>query len=214
MMFVEAAAKSGFWQLTNAMVKKLSSSELNLALHCSTFADVLFEATKSALKCSDKDACVVLEERCSGGLGDEGSHAGILMTAEVDAALCKDDWATAVDCVKAHERKAQIHQEVQTLIFDVVQRNMKKKKFQGSRTPFPPLTSSLEPAQILSMMPPGSNLKLDRFNGRWHAFYRTPQTKSLKTLSRSWGIRTHMECVREILMWSWTLAVGYGQPCP
>lgn len=97
------------------------------------------------------------------------------------------------------------------MIFDLVQRVSKKKEFQGSRASFPPLPACLE---VLPLMPPGSKLKLDLFNGRWHAFYRTPFTKSLKKLSRSWGICSHMECVRDILRWSWTLAVGYGEPCP
>lgn len=59
-------------------------------------------------------------------------------------------------------------------IFDVVQKHKTAKgKFIGSKVPFPTLTDDMQPEAILKLMPVGSRLRLDRFNGRWHAFFRS-----------------------------------------
>lgn len=64
------------------------------------------------------------------------------------------------------------------------------------------------------MLPKGCKLRCDRFNGRWHCFYRAP-TGAVKCLSRSWGIKSHEECFGQIAVWAWGLALGYGQEaCP
>ena len=63
----------------------------------------------------------------------------------------------------------------------------KKKKFTGSRVPFPPLDERMQIPLLLAKMPAQSTLELDQFNGRWKASWKTPVTNEWKRLSRSWG---------------------------
>ena len=67
---------------------------------------------------------------------------------------------------------------------------------------------------MLTKLPPGTRLEIDRFNGRWRAAWKSPVTKTWKSISRSWGVRGHQACLAEIMQWSWSLAEGYGEECP
>ena len=80
--------------------------------------------------------------------------------------------------------------------------------------PFPVLDADMDIDTLVSKMPPGSKLEIDRFNGRWRASVRTPHTLVWKRLSRSWGLRGHSACLREIMEWAWSLGVRYGLQCP
>lgn len=211
---MKAAGAAGFWHLPLTVCRKIAKAELALTL-TGTEAEQLFQLIQATMDCSAHDAACFLGGRCSDHLGDEDNQNAMLNTTEVDEALSREDWDVATKCVQDFQSKSNLQKELQDKIFAVVQKHKKSKgKFSGSKVPFPALADDMQPEAILMLMPEGSRLRLDRFNGRWHAFFRCPHTKTVKALSRSWGVRGHVACIQGILAWSWGLAEGYGMACP
>ena len=76
-----------------------------------------------------------------------------------------------------------------------------KTKFQGSKTKIPDMQNCTV-EKLTECLPPGSSCKMDTFNGRWQVFYR--RNGAIKgpwrSCSRSWGSRTHKQCVMQLLL--------------
>ena len=144
---------------------------------------------------------------------DEAEHYAELLTSDAAVSCFSEEDATDA-AVQAEKLKVEFNlgKAVQQDMFTRVSQ-LKKRKFHGSKVPFPPLPSSWEPEELMKRMPAGTNLICDKFNGRWLCTWRAP-TKALKQLSRSWGMRGHKACIVEIMDWVWGLAIGYGQECP
>lgn len=144
---------------------------------------------------------------------DEAENYAELLTSDAaTAVLSASDANEAADTAETLKQQVTLGRQCQEAIFKRV-RVLKKRKFLGSQVPFPQLPTSFEPDVFLRGMPPGSVLKLDKFNGRWEASSKAP-TGSFKRLSRSWGLRGHKQCIIEVMDWVWCLAIGYGVQCP
>ena len=139
-----------------------------------------------------------------------GSDAAAAVFSQAD----QEEIGKTVEDLKAQHSMAQ---QCQERIFNKVKSLKKgagKRKFTGSKTPFPPLSASMTIEALLQKLPEGTKLECDKFNGRWKACWLTPHTKVWKTISRSWGCKSHAACLSDILLGAWSLASGYGLECP
>jgi hypothetical protein len=211
--FMQAAAKAAFWSLRPFLIRRIARAE-KLGDMSGDDAELLYSLIKAILGCTDLAAAKVLELRCSSSVGDEGMYNDMLMTAAVDQEMSKADWEAAQKCSRMYEEATTFEKAMQRKIYETIKKHCKKRKFAGSQVPFPELPQQLEPEQVLKLLPSGSKLRLDTFNGRWHCSFKCPGTNATKCLSRSWGVRGHEACIREIAKWSWELAIGYGMHCP
>ena len=144
---------------------------------------------------------------------DETEHYADLLTSDAAVSCFSEEDANEA-ALSAEKLKMEfaLGKAVQQEIFTRVSM-LKKRKFTGSKVPFPELPSTWDPEDLVKKMPAGAKLELDKFNGRWLCTWRAP-TKALKQLSRSWGMRGHRACIVEIMDWVWGLAIGYGEECP
>ena len=144
---------------------------------------------------------------------DEAENYAELLTSYAATAVCSaSDADEAADTAEQLKQQATLRRQCRDAIFKRV-RVLKKKKLLGSQVTFPELPTSFEPDVLPRRMPPGSVLKLDKFNGRWEASWKAP-TGSFERLSRSWGLCGHKQCIIEVMDWVWGLAIGYGVQCP
>ena len=212
--FMQAAAKAAFWNLHPGFIRRLARAEKKMTLSGDD-VEQLYNLIKAVLGCTDLAAAQALELRCSSSVGDEDMYNGMLMTAEVDQQMSRADWEATEKCHQRHEETLNFEKATQCKIYQTIKKHAKKKKkFAGSGVPFPSLPDELEPDKVLELLPEACKLRLDTFNGRWHCFFKCPDTDAIKALSRSWGMRGHEACILEIVEWSWGLAIGYGMHCP
>ena len=134
--------------------------------------------------------------------------------AAVFSQVRQEEIGKTVEDLKAQHSMAQQCQERIVNKVKSLTKGAGKRKFTGSKTPFPPLSASMTIEALLQKLPEGTKLECDKFNGRWKACWLTPHTKVWKTISRSWGCRSHAACLSDIQLWAWSLASGYGLECP
>ena len=132
------------------------------------------------------------------------SYSQVMQQQQFVSASAADE---AADTAEKLKQQVTLGRQCQEAIFKRVS-VLKKKTFLGSQVPFPELPTSFEPDVLLRRMPPGSVLKLDKFNGRWEASWKAP-TGSFKRLTRSRGLRGHKQCIIEVMdwVWAWPLAM-------
>ena len=109
-----------------------------------------------------------------------GSDAAAAVFSQAD----QEEIGKTVEDLKAQHSMAQ---QCQEMIFNKVKslkQGAGKRKFTGSKTPFPPLSAGMTIEALLQQLPEGTKLECDKFNGRWKACWLTPHTKVWKTISR------------------------------
>lgn len=138
----------------------------------------------------------------------------MLTSNEAESVFSKED---SKQCEALVQRCAE-RSATSNLINDLVARKTKKpnKQFQGSRTPIPRFDELTTEEAVRKLLPAGGRIRCDRFNGRWQMFYKRPDAVGggvWRSKSRSWGSRSHEECLKELLSWVWALAQSFGEEC-
>ena len=155
--------------------------------------------------------------RCPHSLDDAENYWDMLgsdAAAAVFSQADQEEIGKTVEDLKAQHSMAQPCQERIFNKAKSLNKGAGKRKFIGSKAPFPPLSAGMTIEALLQTLPEGTKLECDKFNGRWKAGWLTPHTRVWKTISRSWGCRGHAACLSDIQLWAWSLASGYGLECP
>lgn len=193
---LQAAAKKAFWSMGVGIMDRLMK-DLGLGgADGRPFAQRLFQLIQHILKTSDEHTLAIMELRTMKGLDD--FCAGILNTDEAQEAMSDELQQQCAEKLVAHEHKVQaqegIHDYIRECRLSAGQRPAKKPRkavqFDGDH--------AVDPSMATAMCPPGGNIFRDRFNGRWRAW-----KGNAFTISRSWGLHSEVEVVRECLRALW-----------
>lgn len=202
MPIVQLAAQCGWWQLPRAtllMVGEMSGMQLD-----STDGnfEVLFSATKQALKCSDQRVFEALEHRMGELMSSAKCMSEILQVDEAAQCLREDD-----------RREVEVEQQRATTRAQEVKEF--RKKFREKRASVRKASSGQRRARIpysgpkklpaqddipqsvaKQLLPPDSSLWRARNSGAWVARHRNLPTRSARI--SAWGSERSaiFECVR------------------
>ncbi len=208
------AAECGFWTCRLPLLRRLQREELGITSEEpaeGAEAHVVLETVKAQLKCSDEDACQILEQRLLPADADETS----LLLKHADAEECFVDSdkkevsdfiekASAVDTRVAEVKKVLqlVRQKARAARVapaagsaassDSRARARKPVRFKSDQ-------ASSE-ASVAKYLPPGpARLAKDEFNGCWRMAYGPHWNKS-----RSWGkYGGDAACIRILLREVW-----------
>jgi SHS2 domain-containing protein len=209
--FLTLAAKNAYWQAPMICLLALAKKECEITL-TGNDAEKLLTLIQAALQCSESQALVYLEMRMTGLTQEEDErHLELLTSDEADDNFTDADQKLANRAVTAMQCKMAQAKLVEDLISKKCRPHKAgpkagtkagtKTKFQGSKTKVPDMQHCTV-KKLTECLPPGSSCKMDTFNGRWHVFYR--RNGAIKgpwrSCSRSWGSRTHKQCVMQLLL--------------
>lgn len=206
----------GYWDIPQPMVQRLARVEYGLAQSGSSFSEFLLALVQRALGCDEDEALQCLD-RCVDFMSPAMSlqHEEMLQSEGADQCLSEDDWK---DAQKAISGNVAARGKVEALQGFTAPRvrppKPAKKKFKGSTTTVPPKDEDLTEKNLAACLPPSARIRQDLFNGRWEVYHRSLGGK-WRSASRSWGSRSHRECVTELLLWAWQQETAKtGIACP
>ena len=221
--FLKVAAQHAFWNIKLPLLKKLARQELGVRLQATDIVEATFELIKHILGCSDKDAALCLESRCADEVDDPDLWE-LLGSVEAEENLSKEDHKEAckvlADIAEQREVSMKVRQKVKEAMGSSSSSSSTtsgKRKFVGSQTAVPDLRDKWTEENVNKFAPPNCKVRCDLFNGRWEMHYKIPSTTGASKYlhaSRSWGSRSHKDCVLQLMKWAWQHAEAHGERCP
>lgn len=211
------AASHGFFQLEEPSLDRIASRECNLELG-GDLGSKLINSVEHVLRYDDAEACDILERRLT---ALQTAHAYDDMI-ETEEAVDFDDEAEAcilksyLSSSRAKKAAASVVEEkMNATLAQVKPPNKKRSK---TNTQLPERDADYTVDRCLPLFPKSLSVRLtkDTFNGRWLVFWRRQASAQApwRSLSRSWGSRSHEQCIKELLRNIWAPCVARGEHCP
>lgn len=139
---------------------------------------------------------------------DASSKIDMLKSDEVLDAIDLQTCKEVSDFVSDYEKQEK---SAKTIATDLLQRRKAAKGKGLKRKAVGKWNDNMMNADVVAhLLPPDFKVFSDSFNARYRAFYKGGEA----SCSRSYKLRPHAQCLKEVLQWSWDIHSRMtGEPC-
>ena len=183
------------------------------------FFDKLMVLIMHVKGCDEETAVYCIENRCATIVEHSDEYDELLETEEF-ADACDEE--TLKDTMRHRaflDKRRQSYNIVQGKVLQKVRKFFDSHQPQpraevaGRNNPLDEHGNDMAIDIVEALLPPRSRVVKDVFLSRWQFFYGLRKGPR-RSISRSWNIRTHKDCVKEGLTQCWTWAEADGVNCP
>jgi hypothetical protein len=208
---LEYAARQGFWDLKDEIVRKVASELCGKPPdRGASRIEVVVSCVKHVLKVKDAEVGDILEPWV--GLGLSAEDEALLASEGAKLLICDSDRKVLEDMVsEASSCRGIAEQEALKI------RELRGRKYKRRKPLEIPLDITVDVETLKGYAPPDSRLYRDMFNCCWRVWVglaKPPQPRW--SASSSWGFqKTDRECALEVLRRAWDRHTAMtGEPCP
>ena len=214
---LEFAAREAFFDFSESTLARVAEKELGIELE-GDLGEKLFALVQTVLKVDDAEAAMIVDKRVVRIEDKQNSFDELVQSDEAMEQVDDADQGELKKFIATAQTQARqlssLRQIVSKAVAKLADKPKKRRKKCGATLPKNDAEYTVD--NMLPFFPPTLQIRLrkDLFNGRWHAFWRRNTGDDWHSLSRSWGSRSHEECLRALLRASWKSCVDAGQMCP
>lgn len=217
MPLLEFAASQAFFELSESFLHRLASKELGIALE-GALAEQILQLVRHILQCDDDRACGILETRVKHLENSSRPFDELAQTHECAERIDESDEGTFKAHLQQVEQKQASLNDLKEHITRMLQackpKSGKRRKCVQTDLPDRDDKYTYDGVFRFFLVTIQVKLRKDYFNGRWQVWWRRSFAAPWRSLSRSWGTRSHEECLLDLLRATWTVAEASGEQCP